>query len=340
MIGELFLRQLPLALETGIRTGELQVYGSTIRHVANGQIAGFLQETSGLSKIASLVGNGPLAPLRLIGSGIQIAQGEQIKAGIGRLEEAVAMINRLQIANLALSAAGIGVTIAGVAIINHKINGLRRDVEALGDKLDRLLDATSQDRAEHLEDMIERLRGLSRQIDHRWTMTFERAAIGWYRDADEAAQLGAFFEGRARRMLERHPLGIEEVAPLLDAATMATGLRVGSLALSGEIGTAIDVAREDAKRLEAITGRIGAADLVRARLADLLPQSGDADAGQAIEQARVNARRVTVSLRNREASAATRAVPLIALQSSGMSARDWFSTAREEQEAPLLITTV
>ena len=43
MIAELFLRQIPIALEAGIRSGQLDVYGSTIRNVANGQIAGFLQ---------------------------------------------------------------------------------------------------------------------------------------------------------------------------------------------------------------------------------------------------------------------------------------------------------
>lgn len=340
MIGELFLRGLPLALEAGVRTGELQVYGSTIRHVSNGQIAGFLQETSGLSKIVSLVGSGPLAPLELIGGGIQIVQSEQIKAGIGRLEEAVAVINQLQIANLAFSAAGIGVTFAAVAIINHKINGLRRDVQALSDKLDRLLDMTSQDRTEHLEDMMEALRGLSREIDHRWSMSAERAAIGWHRDADEAARLGAFFEGRARRMLARQALAIEEAAPLLDAMAMATGLRVGAMALSGEVPAAINVAQDDAKRLEAITGRIGAADLLRARLAELFSKPGNRDTAPAIEQTAADARQATVSLRNREASAATRAVPLIALNSNGVSLRDWFAAAREEQDAPLLIMTV
>lgn len=340
MIGDVYLRGIPLALEAGIRSEELKVFGSTIRHVSNGQIAGFLQETSGLSKIINLVGSGPLAPLELIGNGIQIVQGEQIKSGIGRLEEAVAVINQLQIANLALSAAGIGVTIAGIAIINHKINGLRREVLALGDKLDRLLELTAQDRADRLEDMIEALRGLAREIDHRWSMSAERAAIGWHRDADEAARLGTFFEGRARRMLSRQAFAIEEVTPLLDAMVMATGLRVGALALSDETSTAINVARDDARQLEQITGDIGAADLVRGRLAEIIPVAGDANAGPLIEQEWADAREVVSSLRSREALATTRAAPLIALNASGASARDWFAAAREEEDAPVLFMTV
>lgn len=339
MIGELFLRQIPAALEAGIRSGQLDVYGSTIRNVANGQIAGFLQETSGLSKIVGLVGNGPVAPMKLIGTGIQIVQNEQIKSGLLAVQQGVAILNQLQIANLALGAAGIGVSVIGFAVMSKKIDGVREDVRALNGKLDRLLDEFARDRTEKLDEMLDRLHGLAERIDTRWSMSVDRAEIGWHRDADEADNIGNFFTGRARRLLDARPTAIKEATPLLDASAMASGLRVGALAQSGETMAAIGVAREDAGRLERLTGGIGAADLARAWMAAPEWQSapGSNAAGDALLLATTEARAIAMTLRSREAAAVTRAAPLIALEAKGIRARDWLSAAREEHHAPLLL---
>lgn len=337
MINDIFLRQIPRALVAGIRSGDLNVYGSTIRHVGNGQIAGFLQETSGMAKVARLVSGGPAAPLQLIGTGIQIVQNEQIKGGIARIEQAVDTLSQLQIANLALGVAGIGVSVAGFVVVSRKIDGVRGDVRALGVKLDRLLDALAQDRAERLDDMIEALRGVAREIDHRWSMSTERAAIGWQRDADEAARLGNFFEGRARRLLEGAPTAVEEATPLLDAWVMASGLHVAALALSGETPAAITVARDDGDRLERLTGTIGAADLARARLSAVAPLPGSATAADELQETIVQTRSLAEALRRREAAATTRGAPFIALQKKGLDARDWLVAARDEDDAPVLL---
>ncbi len=339
MIAELFLRQIPAALEAGIRSGQFDVYGSTIRNVANGRIAGFLQETSGLSKIAELVGSGPAAPLRLIGTGIQMVQNEQIKSGLSAVQQSVAMLNQLQIANLALGAAGIGVSVIGFAVMSKKIDGMREDVRALEGKLDRLLDEFARDRTEKMDEMLDRLRGLAERIDTRWSMSNDRAEIGWNRDADEADNLGNFFTGRARRLLDARPTAITEATPLLDASAMVSGLRVGALALSGETMTATSVARDDAGRLERLAGGIGAADLARAWMAAPEWQTGPGSsaAGDALVLATTEALATAMMLRSREAAAVTRAAPLIALEAKGVHARDWLGAAREDQGTPLLL---
>lgn len=339
MIGEIFLREVPPLLKAGIGSGQLDIYGSTIRHVANGQIAGFLQETSGLSRIIELVGSGPAAPLKLVGQGIQIVQNEQIKSGIAHIQQGIELLNHLQVASLAVGAAGIGVSVIGFAVMNKKIDGVRDEVRALGEKLDRLLDEFARDRTEQLDDMIEALRGLAERIDTRWRMSTDTAEAGWHRDADEADDLGTFFRGRARRLLEARPTAIEEVTPLLDASAMASGLRIGALALSGETDAAIGVAHDDAARLARLTGSIGAADLARAHMIEWAPQAppGSSAAIAALERASADARAAASALRAREAAAATRAAPLVALEARGIHPRAWLGAAREEQEAPLLL---
>lgn len=131
-------------------------------------------------------------------------------------------------------------------------------------------------------------------------------------------------------------VGVEAV---LDAGVMASGLRIGALALAGEVAAAISFARYDALRLERLTGSIGAADLTRAWLVTPVWQAapGSIEAGHALTRASADATRLATSLRTREASADTRAGPLLALQARGIRPRAWLEVARIENDVPMLI---
>ena len=223
--------------------------------------------------------------------------------------------------------------------MNAKIEGVRSEVRALGSRLEQLLDEFARDRSAKLDDVFDALQGLAHRIDSRWDMSADRAASGWHRDADEADTIASFFSGRARRLLEGRPGAVPAATPLLDAAAMASGLRVGALTLAGEATAAINVARDDAVRLERLTGSIGAADLARTWMASPEWQTapGSEAAGHAMTLAITDARAMAAGLRSREAIAMTRASPIVALQAAGADPRDWLAAARAETEAPLLI---
>ncbi len=337
MIADMFLREMPATLRSQYDSGALKVYGSTLRH-ANGRIAGFLQETSGLSKVAEAVAQGPMSPLKLVGDTITILQNEQIKSGIARIERGVATLNHLGIASTALGAAGIGISAVGFIILNGKIDGVSSDVRLLGDKLDALHGDVRKIDLKAVSDRLVQLRGLARSIEGGWLMTDEGARSIWREGANEARQIHDFFEGRAEQLLSDNPFAVTEATPLLDASAMASALRVGALALSGETPAAIHVARENANRLERLTGGIGAADLVRTRLAtsEWKAAPGSNAAGEALATASQAARAVAATLRAREAMAATRAAPLIALNEKGVHPREWLRAARLEEDVPLL----
>lgn len=336
MISELFLRQVPSLLQAGVSSGEYQVFGSIVRSNVTGWIVGHLQEAGGLSKLAGLVASGPAAPLKLVGDAIQIVQNQQIKGGIVRLEQSVAMLNQLQVAGLALGAAGIGVSVAGFAVMNYKIEKLRSDVRALGDKMDRIIALIENDRADRLTDNIVALEELARSLDQRWTLSDSAATSGWLRDADEARQLGALFGGRAQRLLAERPLAVDEAGPLLDAMMMASALRVAAHALAGETRAAIRVAEDDAERTQRLTGHIGATDLARERLSEWQSRAGTEAGGHALDHLDADVGIAARRLRWREAAAGTRGAPLVALEAGGIHPRDWLRAAHEEQDVPLL----
>ncbi|MCR8526219.1 hypothetical protein WB334_25170, partial [Escherichia coli] len=58
MIGQVFLRGVPAALQAGVESGAFGVYGSVIRDCATGQIRGYLQETGLLGRLAGMAYDG------------------------------------------------------------------------------------------------------------------------------------------------------------------------------------------------------------------------------------------------------------------------------------------
>lgn len=94
---------------------------------------------------------------------------------------------------------------------------------------------------------------------------------------------------------------------------------------------------ELARDIDAWTGRNGQVNLPKARLARWKTERGSPAWSHALAQAGELTLPESEQLRDREAAAATRAAPLLALEAKGVSARDWLATAREEASSPLLI---
>ena len=110
ILTDIFLRQIPQHLIAGHASGDYKIYGGVIRSVSEGRIVGHLQQTGLLE---TLVGQAvplaksisPTGVLDLVGTGVTIAQNEQIKRGIATLQS-------MQSMNLLLSGATLGVALA------------------------------------------------------------------------------------------------------------------------------------------------------------------------------------------------------------------------------------
>jgi outer membrane murein-binding lipoprotein Lpp len=337
LIGTTLLRRIPDRLAAGVASGDYQVYGSIIRSLSSGRIVGHLQEAGGLSKLASLISTGPLAPLKVATGVVGLVQKEQIKGGIARLEAGVASLEQLGIANLALGAAGIGISVAGFAVISRNIDGLKRAVEGLGDRVDAIGVKVEALREDVIAGELDDLRGLAKLMDEGWRDGGTLGERRWHKVAEDVPRLAARFERRSGQMLGAGAIAVEAAQPMLDALNLATSLRVAGLAAAGEARAACAAATEGAETIEMLTGRIGLADLARARLASWRVTAGTSEWGHALGRAVEEARAEVCRLRDREAAAATRTAPLATLEARGIDWRDWLAAARAEQEAPVLV---
>lgn len=133
------LYEIPLKVAGRIASGEAEIVGALIKEVASGRILAHVQPTQGFFDIfvqaGGAIAQSGFSPLGIIGA----IQGEQIKSGIERLELGLGLVQNLQLANMALTGVGIGVSVAGFAVMNMRLNAiennlghLRQDVREIG----------------------------------------------------------------------------------------------------------------------------------------------------------------------------------------------------------------
>lgn len=334
MIASLLLREVPAQLLSGVGSGEYKVYGSIIRSAANGRIVGHLKETSGLTRLAGAAltqgvpGFG--TAVDLAGYTVSYVQNEQIKA-------AVNVVQNLQIANLAVSAAGIGVSVAGFAVLAAKIGRVEAKVDALGDQLDAIARGVAFLKRDRIAEDFTRLRTAAQMLDEAWLLSDPLPQ--WRLVAEEAIFLSNQFERRALELLDDNPDPIP-AEPFLEALAFASSARVQARLASGEDAVARKAAEEGALMLMRAGDRLRLGQAAVAGALQAAAPVGTQDWSEALDQ-RAKALRDNISAaRAREAAAVGSALTLEELGQRAISGRAWLEEARAETEAPLLFLPV
>ena len=337
--GQIFLRSIPEHLIQGVDSGAYRIFGSVIRDVATGKGVGFIQEAAPLASMA-LNGASSLGPVGMVAEValgvVQVAQNEAIRAGVARIEQAVSVLQGLGIANLALGATGIGVSVAGFAVMSAKIDGVKRAVHGLADQIETVsakIDVLQQDAID--VDFAE-LKSLSKSFDEAWQLGNEAAVRRWHDVARGALSQQSRFELRADRVLSGTAQNYLSADPFIDAISLASALRVAALAACDESVAAREAASDGARTIERLTGGLGLADLSQTVQLKTTAQAGTLDWALAQAAATQSMRPIALKIRQREAAAVTRAVPLTALESRNIQPRKWLEEARAESASPIL----
>lgn len=330
MIASWLLREVPPALVAGVQGGDYKVYGSIIRSVASGKIVGHVQETSGLVNLAGKALSGGMpgigTAVDLVGHGVSYVQNEQIKAAID-------VVQNMQIANLAVSAAGIGVSVAGFAVVAAKIGRVEAKVEALGDRLDAIARGVEFLKRDRIAEDFTRLRTAMQRLDEGWLLS--DPVPQWRSVGEEAIFLTNQFERRAHELLDADPDPIP-VLPFLDAIALAASARVQARLASGDDGAARKAATEGAEALIRAGDRLRIAQAAIARSAGPDAAPGTPAWAEKIDASVRRLREGLAGARAQEVSAVGSALTLEELDRQGIRGRAWLEEARNETAAPLL----
>ncbi len=299
---------IPADVLAQVVSGAFRREGAFIRNVASGQIVRVLQETGSATHLLAASTNPVAATVQAVAAVAAIGQNEQIKAGIATLRV-------LGLSNLALSVAGLGVSVAGFAVVSVKLRRIEEEVKAVGDRLD-LTDLTTA----------------CEQADEAWTLASPEDQ--WRRAGEALHRLQNRFLNRAR-VAQSEGERIEVLTPLIDALTLARSIRVSARLATGDETAARAAAAELAQTVRSLTGELGAASVLRQRLRIAQVQPGSANYRSRAEAEKADAVRSANSLRDREQRVAALPILLSGLQEQDVRGRDWLSAAREADE-PLL----
>jgi hypothetical protein len=137
----IFLRAVPPEVVDGVASGVYKVTGSVVRDVASGRGVAFLQETRVLDQVlgSAVQGAGAMLQSGFNPLGVLTAiQNQQIKSRLTDVQSSLAILQNLQVGTLAVAGLGIGVSIAGFALMLKKLNAIGAHLKTLERKIDQV----------------------------------------------------------------------------------------------------------------------------------------------------------------------------------------------------------
>lgn len=198
MLADVIAMGIPPGLQAEFDAGTVYRVGALLFRQGQRGIVAHITETQGLAPVAGMlmranpaVGIANLG-VTAVGQAITVAQNEQIKAALSTLQS-------LQLGSMVLSGVGIGVSIAGFAVLNQKISRVGDQVAALDDRLKRLEKIIDELRGELVAEDFDRLRTECERVDEGWHLADPEPQ--WRRAAEELHGLQNRFARRVRRIV-------------------------------------------------------------------------------------------------------------------------------------------
>ncbi len=239
MSGEI-LFSIPDQFLSGIADGSLIRIGALIKNTSTGQVLGHLQETGLAQQLLSGLSFAPFAPMSPAALSISVANGVVNTASsvygniqLHQIQSMLGTMQTLQFANLAVSIAGIGVSVAGFTVIYKKIKGIETSLSELALQMDK-----------GFQELYDReLRGHYSQV----SALFEKAELAhslsdpkgeWLNIASQLTDQGSYFQGEIKNLLEKNIFDEELFISLFETMTLCDTGRIECLLLADEMYSA------------------------------------------------------------------------------------------------------
>ena len=123
-----FLYKIPAEFLARFRNGDLQLFGAILKDAVTGRIVGQVQETGALdgllrtafSGLSEVINNG-LNPVSAATGVMSVVQNHQIRNRLIDMQASLGLLQNLQLGTLAVSGLGLGVSVAGFAVMIQKL---------------------------------------------------------------------------------------------------------------------------------------------------------------------------------------------------------------------------
>lgn len=321
------LAGLPQHLRADWAAGNLHRVGMLLFRRGEPGIVAHLVETSALQQMApSILSATPAGVvIETAKFAVGTVQNEQIKAGIE-------VLRSLQLTNLVLSGAGIGVSILSYALLDKRLGRMEQKVDAMDDKLSRIACSIEDLKQGGIRADFTDLRTACEEAEEAWLSS--NAEIKWDRAASNLHRLQNNFLDRVRLLLDAGRL--VEIDPFVDAYSLAATTRVSCRIASGEQAVASTTAREYGHTLTNLLQNVNADTLTHAQLRARSISQTSKEYILAFEEERIVAEGKAALYRDQETVALSVPHTLARLDEIETTGRQWLEAARSEETSPLL----
>lgn len=144
----IFLYHVPSKFQAAYEAGQVLRYGAILKDAGTGYIVAHMQRTGALSGlingIVPTVSNlaTDVVPL---GSMVSMIQNQQIIAGVQSIEAALPILKGLGMGTMMLSGAGLGVSVATLAVMQKRLTAIDNRLNELSAQVDRVTEDRRQD---------------------------------------------------------------------------------------------------------------------------------------------------------------------------------------------------
>jgi len=334
----LFLREVPPHVLEGVQSGLYKVTGSVVRDVSTGRGVAFLQETGVMDELArkALEGlgatlQGGFSPLGILDA----VQNYKMTQQLAQVQLALGVLQGFQLANLAASGLGVGVSALGFAVMLQRLKGIEAHLGRIAASIERV---TADRRADDIRmifadigtqlDIVDTLSARNRK--HSAAEATERAL------ATASGRLEAHFQRSAAALPEAR-VTLEDLEMLWSLAAAIrlcheAGLR--ALCTIDELPAARELAMRRAQRFLELGNPLIPDALARMVAAEHTDPVAHAEARRA---ALPPAERLVSGMRDSVAAIGSQSDLVTELLERGVYGPDYLAALEEEEEAPLLM---
>lgn len=302
-----------------LEAGSLIRRGALLIDPNVGRIVGHLQETVGFANVAA--GLNPLTAIPQMANvalGIVTAvQNEQIKNRVDIMQQMLGSVQSLQIANLAVSAASIGVSAAGTALVLQRIERLRKDIAGFEKQVD---DFRDEWRMSEILALLDKTLTRVKRVDRANQRRNGRVVL-----EEAEKELHDVFDALARRLrmvVAMTSIPYSMLETLIEGMVLAAETRIKALFLLDDGNEAEASAQEQLLAFVQISRSLPR-DTMTLRLTDV-PNLNDA------------VQRLTQNMSEMRLRLASIPPLLTSLRGHNLQPSSYLSAAEDEQDAPLM----
>lgn len=247
---EKFLFEIPATLKADILAGNIERFGTILKHVDSGKIIGHLQETSAFSNVIS----SSLNPINLLSDPISAISSMAANVQLDKLTQMVEMLRVMGVANLGVSLVGVGVSAAGFIVLKKQLNQIQSTIALQSEMIQTQFKSIKFDR---LRDQFTKIDSYMQELEHnrhlKSSSHIRIANLDLQKDLNRAA---AFFINELSHMLETKQLDERLFCELLRAYNLSASAQMECLLSINEMGAAQKAVETHTHELDRLLNQI------------------------------------------------------------------------------------